>query len=270
VLRFGVARAQYTNDHDLDVDLHLFAPVRIAAAAPAPAADAPPFLGTRGAAQFALKGALSTLGTALLQPTRALVELRTPNFGENITPVPTPDVSRAQLAASMLPAALSLLWPLAAVSLGRVGAPVGALQVVWPWVCASAIWTVMTQVSHIQAECQPDEPAVPSAARLADGTAACWWARQAETSLDYSVGSPFWTALSAGLNSQSLHHALPMICSCHFPRIYPRYAALCAKHGVRLRTTPNLATAVRGLGAFVRRMNDDPAAGPAVALPVKG
>lgn len=247
---------QYTNDNDYDVDLHLFAPVRISAQT-APVPDAPRFLGTEGFGQFLAKGALSTLGTSLLQPARALFALRTPNFGENITPVPTPDVSRAMLALSMAPAALCLLWPLAATALGRVSPAVGLLQLVWPWVGASIIWTTMTQVSHIQAECQPAGPAIglPHDGLHAGTVAPCWWARQAETSLDYSAGSPIVTALSAGLNTQSLHHALPMICSCHFPRIYGRYAELCAKHGVRLRSVPDFISAVRGLGAFVREMN---------------
>ncbi|KAG8465396.1 hypothetical protein KFE25_002703 [Diacronema lutheri] len=241
---------QYTNDDAYDVDLHLFAPVRISEQT-APAADAAPFLGTTGFSQFLVKGALSTLGTSLLQPMRALCGLRTPNFGGNITPVPAPDVSRTMLAASMAPAAFTLLWPFAALALGRVSAPVALFQLAWPWIGASIIWTTMTQVSHIQAECQPDQPAV--APRGSD--AACWWVRQAETSLDYSAGSPLVTALSAGLNSQSLHHALPMICSCHFPRIYSRFAQICATHGVRLRSVPDLPTAVGGLGAFVRRLN---------------
>lgn len=246
---------QYTNDDGYDVDLHLFAPVRLSEQTARAPGGGPRFLGARGFAQFALKGALSTLGTSLLQPARALCALRTPGFGANITPVPTPDVSRAVLALSMAPAAALLLWPPAALALGRVGPAVALLQLVWPWVGASLIWTTMTQVSHIQAECQPDGPAFGPSGRGAP----CWWARQAETSLDYSAGSPVVTALSAGLNTQSLHHTLPMICSCHYPRIYGRYAALCAEHSVRLRSVPTFFSAVRGLGAFVRAVNAEEA-----------
>ncbi|KAJ1638949.1 fatty acid desaturase-domain-containing protein [Pavlovales sp. CCMP2436] len=240
---------QYTNDAAYDVDVHLFAPVRINAGADA-LPHAAPFLGTRGYTQFLVKGALSTLGTSVLQPMRALLELQTPNFGANITPVPS-DVTKEMLALSMAPALMALLWPFLALALGLVPAPVALLQLVWPWVGASIIWTTMTQVSHIQAETQTDQPAIPSAA----DAPTCWWARQAETSLDYSAGLPLVTALSAGLNTQSLHHTLPMVCSCHYPRIYARYAQICARHGVRLQSVPDLGAAIGGLVSFIRQMN---------------
>lgn len=261
---------QFTNDERLDVDVHLFAPVRLsrpvgaedgarAGAQPtaAKAEDASAFLGTRGYGQFVLKGCLSTLGTSLLQPLRALCGWQTPNFGENITPVPS-SVSQAQLALSVAPSLVALLYPLVAFG---ASAPARALFLsAWPFVGMSIIWTVMTQVSHIQSECQVPPCAEPGAPGAADPSAqplsaSCWWARQAETALDYSVGSRVWTALSAGLNSQSLHHTLPMVCSCHYPRIYARYAELCARHGVRLSVVQDLGEAMRGLSAFVREMN---------------
>ena len=105
----------------------------------------------------------------------------------------------------------------------------------------------MTQVSHVQEQTQPHEEA-----------AACWTSRQVATSLDYSMGeessgleSSIVTALAAGLNAQSLHHAMPLISCAHFPRIYKEYAAICARHGVSLRTSRNYGTAVKEMLQYV-------------------
>ncbi len=55
------------------------------------------------------------------------------------------------------------------------------------------------------------------------------------TSLDYSVGSPLATPLTAGLNCQGMHHAMPAVSMAHFPAMYAEYEAICHKHGVRPR-----------------------------------
>merc|ERR1719231_2087655 len=106
----------------------------------------------------------------------------------------------------------------------------------------------MTQVSHVQAATQPS--ADPASAER------CWTARQIVTSLDYSVSgstleTQVVTALAAGLNAQSLHHAMPSVSCAHFPRIYDEYAAICARHGVQLRQSDNAATAVREMLEYV-------------------
>ena len=121
-------------------------------------------------------------------------------------------------AGALSPAAFGALW-------------------LWPWVGMSLIWTTMTQVSHIQEACQPaplttaaaggDDRAAPdmAAAVVSSRDDKCWAARQVAASLDYSVGSPLVTACAAGLNSQSLHHVLPCVCSCHHPAIYDECVA---------------------------------------------
>ena len=123
-------------------------------------------------------------------------------------------------AGALSPAAFGALW-------------------LWPWVGMSLIWTTMTQVSHIQEACQPaplttaaaggDDRAAPDMAAAAAAVSSrddkCWAARQVAASLDYSVGSPLVTACAAGLNSQSLHHVLPCVCSCHHPAIYDECVA---------------------------------------------
>jgi fatty acid desaturase len=59
------------------------------------------------------------------------------------------------------------------------------------------------------------------------------------------------TALSAGLNVQSLHHAMPSVACSHFPRLYAEYADICGRHGVRLRQSDNAATAVMEMLRYV-------------------
>ena len=93
----------------------------------------------------------------------------------------------------------------------------------------------------------------------------CWSARQITTSLDYSMGadvtgasrleSSVVTALAAGLNAQSLHHAMPSVACAHFPRIYDEYAAICARHGVPIRSSRSFVTAVSEMLQYLFRNN---------------
>ena len=195
------------------------------------------------------------------RPARALGIARQPGFEDNITPGPS-GVPRWQLAASMAPSVAVLLYPwLAFVPRVLDGSLAGGLAgllflAVWPWVGMSIIWTTMTQVSHIQECCQPrpldgGAPSNPAAA-AADK---CWATRQIESSLDYSVGSHFVTAAAAGLNSQSLHHVLPCLCSCHHPAIYDEYVAICARHGVRVNRVRDLRAAAASMFDYLRRAN---------------
>ena len=111
------------------------------------------------------------------------------------------------------------------------------------------------QVSHVQQQTQPSEDE--------ERAARCWTSRQILTSLDYSVSgsaieTTLVTALAAGLNAQSLHHAMPSVSCAHFPRIYDEYAAICERHDVPLRQSANALTAV---GEMLQYMfvNNDPA-----------
>jgi len=233
-----ISHHQYTNDHELDVDVHHFSPARLAAAQPA---KPPPMSGFNEGWTFVWKGCLTTLGTCILQPLRTLTEKPTPNFDVNITPVPAA-VSKPLLLLSMLPSFFVLLYPL--LTFGSTPLRMLFLEI-WPWVGMSIIWTAMTQTSHVQEQCQPRE-------------AACWTSNQIQTSLDYSIGDPVATALTAGLNCQGLHHALPTVCACHFPAMYDEYASICAKHGVERRTSPNLWTASADCLRYVFKNNRVP------------
>ncbi|KAL1499517.1 hypothetical protein AB1Y20_011720 [Prymnesium parvum] len=236
---------QYTNDHQHDVDVHHFAPALLSAAQ----ADARgPAEGQRGFNQgwtFVWKAFLTTLGTSVLQPLRTLLDKPTPNFDANITPVPAA-VSKRTLWLSVLPSLLVLLYPLVAFV---PHAPLlGFFLEVWPWVGMSIIFTSMTQVSHVQAATQPR--AAPP------GGLDCWTKQQIHTSLDYSTDDRIVTALSAGLNAQSLHHAMPSVGCAHFADMYEEYQEICERHGVEIRKSRNVLTAVREMLEYIFENND--------------
>ena len=106
-----------------------------------------------------------------------------------------------------------------------------------------AIWTVMTQVSHVQEDCQR-----PPTGEEADD----YFRWQIESALDYSVGSELVPKLTASLSLQSMHHVMPSVCGCHFAGMYDEYAAICAKHGVRLNTAKDLSAADSPTSPFSR------------------
>lgn len=236
---------QYTNDYLHDVDCHHFAPALISDAQPKMAKPGSDF---NEGWTFVWKAFLTTLGTSILQPLRTLTEKPTPNYEVNVTPVPAA-VSKRMLWLSVLPSLLVLLYP-AVVWLPQ--APLlGLWLLAWPWIGMSLIFTTMTQVSHVQKGTQPSQADSP-----------CWSSRQIHASLDYSLGpetgaaeQALVTALAAGLNAQSLHHAMPTLSCAHFPRVYAEYAAICEKHGVQIRRSRNVGTAVREMLEYVFENN---------------
>jgi len=236
---------QYTNDFEHDVDCHHFAPALISDAQPRMAPADSDF---NEGWTFVWKGFLTTLGTSILQPLRTLREKPTPNYDVNVTPVPAA-VSKRTLWLSVVPSLLVLLYPLLA---WVPKAPLLGLWLwLWPWVGMSLIFTIMTQVSHVQAKCQPSQ-----------AESDCWTSRQIHASLDYSLGEStpkaeqqLVTALAAGLNAQSLHHAMPSLSCAHFPRVYAEYAAICERHDVEIRHSENVGTAVREMLEYVFENN---------------
>ena len=67
---------------------------------------------------------------------------------------------------------------------------------------------------------------------------------------------PVVTALAAGLNAQSLHHAMPSVGCAHFPEMYAEYEAICERHGVQIRQSENAATATREMLEYIFENND--------------
>lgn len=86
-----------------------------------------------------------------------------------------------------------------------------------------------------------------------------WIKRQAMTSLDYSPTSAFWRIFTGGLNTQSLHHCMPGVSSCHYDTLYPRFAAICKKHGAAPVVSPSLWTAFNGFLTHISKVNESPA-----------
>lgn len=154
-----------------------------------------------------------------------------------------------------------------------------------PPILSSLIFAVVTQVSHVQPEAQeaainqepdffkrqarraprcahhraalralgpPADTPPFSPARSAPSPAP---ARQALTSVDYSTGSPFWSFFTGGLNVQSLHHTLPSVNSCHYLSLYPKYKAVCERHGVRLAQRRGLLHAAQTALAHIWTLN---------------
>ena len=243
---------QHTNDPQHDADVHHFARARLSEGQPpyGQVADGE-HAGYNEGWTFVWKGCLTTLGTCILQPLRTLLEQPTPNFDVNLTPIPAA-VSKQRLLLSMLPSFFVLLYPLASLARGAVGGWTFLLMQVWTWVGMSIIWTLMTQTSHVQRQTQPGSA-------QAEAEPECWTARQIGTSLDYSVGSPMATALTAGLNAQGLHHAMPAVSMAHFPSMYLEYEQICRRHGVEPRQSRDLGTATQEMLEFVFALNDNEA-----------
>ena len=126
-------------------------------------------------------------------------------------------------------------WPWLLVLSGQVNALEGFLLWLYPWAVTGAIWTVMTQVSHVQEDCQQPPTGAPDD----------YFRWQVESAVDYSIGSELVPKLTATLNLQSMHHVMPSVCGCHFAGLYDEYAQICERHGVRLNTRKDLSDAWR-------------------------
>ena len=176
----------------------------------------------------------------------------------NITPVPD-DVSKRQLWLSVAPTIFCLVYPLLAFGIGRGNWGLAVPESLYPFVGASLIWTAMTQTSHVQDDChQP----------VAEDD--CWTARQIAHSYDYSVHNPrereLVAMLTAGLNMQSLHHAIPTVAQSRLAGLYEEYAEIAARHGAAPRTSRNILTASRELLEYLFENNAPVRAAEAVPV----
>jgi len=238
---------QYTNDDALDVDLHHLRPARLH---PGCEADA-----KASGFNFMFKGYFSTIGMSALWPTRVLERKSTGRWYENlITPKPEL-VSDAEFGASFIPVIFVLVWPWLLVASGQLNLIHGFFIWFYPWAVTGAIWTVMTQVSHVQEDCQ----------RPPTGEADDYFRWQVESAIDYSVNSELVPKLTATLNLQSMHHVMPSVCGCHFARLYPEYRSICEQHGVRLNVRKDLSHAWRSTIERVFELSS-PALTPAWAV----
>ena len=105
-------------------------------------------------------------------------------------------MSDTELLLSMLPVGFVLLWPWLRLLVGEINVVEAFFDWYYPWAVTGAIWTVMTQVSHVQEDCQRP----PSGDDPDD-----YFRWQIESALDYSVGSELVPKLTASLSLQSMH-----------------------------------------------------------------
>ncbi|EGB09983.1 hypothetical protein AURANDRAFT_2132, partial [Aureococcus anophagefferens] len=115
----------------------------------------------------------------------------------------------------------------------RFGPARAAALTLLPYLVTSAFFFTVTQISHVQAPCQKDQ----------DRATGDFFKIQATTSLDYGVDSELWRFLTGGLNVQAIHHVLPVVNSCHYTKLYPKFYALCEKHGCAPANRPGILSA---------------------------
>ena len=115
-----------------------------------------------------------------------------------------------------------------------------------PYVISAMIFMTVTQVSHIQEEAQPEKPNEN------------WMRQMVESSVDYSQDSAFWSLLSGGLNAQSLHHCLPAISSSRLHEMYPKFRAICKKHGVKIHEVPTIWDAIKKYWSHMNNLSKEP------------
>jgi fatty acid desaturase len=110
-------------------------------------------------------------------------------------------------------------------------------------ITASTIFTLITTVSHIQEECS---------VQYLDKF---WSQRQILHSVDYNVDSLFWNIITAGLNTQSIHHVLPYVHECHYPTMYPEYVYICRKYGITPNIKNGFGDALYGFFSWMSRLS---------------
>jgi fatty acid desaturase len=98
----------------------------------------------------------------------------------------------------------------------------GITYVIVSRVISSIYFTLITEVSHNQEECQVKTSDVSYT----------WCQQQVLHSMDYNVYSIFWNIITGGLNAQGLHHCLPYVHHCHYPYMYAEYIQICKTHGI--------------------------------------
>jgi fatty acid desaturase len=115
-----------------------------------------------------------------------------------------------------------------------------------PIAISSMEFLCFTQVSHVQPEVQVAE----------DHPADDFFKHQALTSVDYSCTSKFWSIMSGGLNTQSLHHCCPNVSSCHYSELFPKFEKIANKHGVQIAKRRNLLHSITSSCGYVWKINN--------------
>lgn len=115
-----------------------------------------------------------------------------------------------------------------------------------PYAISSILFMLVTQVSHLQEETQPKT------------VSENWMRQMVETSMDYSQDSAFWCLMTGGLNMQSIHHCVPAIDSSQLIELYPKFRAICQKHGVNINEVPTFWDAIKKYWLHIHNLSKEP------------
>jgi fatty acid desaturase len=229
----NVAHHVHTNEVGKDHDLHHFGHhARLHPGIPWQPSHASQLLFT------AVAFPLATLAQTLLFPGRLLLGLGFFNQPQQLPGSPsTHPITRRTLLATALQWLASVAF-LAYPAL-RWGPSLGSFAwAAYPYAMAGLIFMFITQVSHVQHSAQ-------QAQGLALAGGQVHWSRvQVASSMDYAQDCPWTAFFTAGLNMQALHHVVPGCHSSRLRELYPRFRAVCKKHGVAINEVPGFAAAV--------------------------
>jgi len=114
-----------------------------------------------------------------------------------------------------------------------------------PYIISSIIFVIITQLSHIKEVVQPTKPHEN------------WMRQMVESSMDYSQDSAFWSLVTGSLNMQSIHHCLPAVDSSQLFELYPKFRAICKKHGVTIHEVPTFWDAIKKYWSYIHTLSKD-------------
>jgi len=196
----------------------------------------------------ALAFPLATAAQTLLFPVRLLLSLGFFNQPHE-SPLPPLNLLPVRIRfATVLQVAAALSF--VAYPLYTWGISWGAcVWIVYPYAIAGVIFMAVTQVSHVQSCTQ--QPIRQSQEQQH------WAVGQVASALDYAQGCAWTSFLTGALNMQALHHIVP---GCHSSRLlalYPRFRAVCQRHGVHINEVASFAQAFSGFVQHLRALSVD-------------
>mmetsp|Transcript_3330 Transcript_3330/g.5640 ORF Transcript_3330/g.5640 Transcript_3330/m.5640 type:complete len:438 (+) Transcript_3330:68-1381(+) len=141
-------------------------------------------------------------------------------------------------------AALFIVMPLVLVY--KLGVLKAVLFYAIPRLIHGSIYYLFSQVSHINQ---------PSFRNQEFKHSKNFLVHQIMGALDYATTSRLWGFLSIGLNNQAMHHVLPNVHPCHYPRLADVFAAFCKKYKIQRVVHETLWDAVKAHYSHLFRMN---------------
>eukprot|EP00484_Ammonia_sp_Unknown_P001216 CAMPEP_0197023164 /NCGR_PEP_ID=MMETSP1384-20130603/3948_1 /TAXON_ID=29189 /ORGANISM="Ammonia sp." /LENGTH=438 /DNA_ID=CAMNT_0042451351 /DNA_START=58 /DNA_END=1374 /DNA_ORIENTATION=+ len=152
--------------------------------------------------------------------------------------------NKCYLDVSLQLAVLFVVFPLLLVY--RLGVGKGLLFTILPRFVHGAIYHVFSQISHINRGSFRNQEMKQTKNFMV---------HQIICSSDYAVKSRLFGILSVGLNCQAMHHVLPNVHPCHYPRLADVFAAFCKKYKIQRVVHETLWDAVIAHYSHVFKMN---------------